>query len=159
MKRSIREALFFTLAFLLFFIVVKIVRYWIKSKNLKSDIGYSVGAAVFTLILVGIYFLASLNTSKESFWDVSSAALCKGGPYMWQGNDEVSKMCREMASTPEGQVAISGYNCPTGYKGAPGLPFIYSPLSNDSWQNARCEDIPTCDHIDVGLCSLQKQIP
>lgn len=157
MKRTLREAVFFVLVFLLFFLATKLSGYWMHKTHMSSDLSFIATGALYTLCLVAIYYLAKLQTEKEGFWDVSSAALCKGGPYMWQGDSPEAKMCREMASTPEGRVAISGYNCPTGYIGSPGLPFIYTPLSNDSWQSERCEDLPNCDKVNVGLCSLEKQ--
>ena len=157
MKRSVREAVFFILVFLLFYLTVKLARFWIHRMNLKPDLAYIIGGLAYSLVIIAIYYLASLQSAKEGFWDVSSAALCKGGPYMWQGDSAEAKMCREMASTPDGMVQISGYNCPNGYVGSPGLPFYYTPLSNDQWRSERCEDLPSCEKINVGMCSLEKQ--
>lgn len=157
-KKSIREIIYFTLIFLVFFLAVKLAQFWIEKSSMNSDMAYIIVGLVYTLIIVSLFFLAKLQTN-EGFWDITDAARCKGGPYFWQGDSVTSQMCEKMAETPEGRVAISGYNCPSGYVGQPGLPFYYSPLSNDKWQNERCEDGPECPEVDVGLCSLQKQIP
>jgi hypothetical protein len=157
-KRSVREIIYFILIFLIFFLAVKLAQFWLEKSNMNFDMAYLIVGLLYTLVMVALFFLAKLQT-KEGFWDVSDAAKCKGGPYFWQGDSQTSQMCREMAKTPEGKVAISGYNCPSGYVGQPGLPFYYSPLSDDNWKNERCEDMPDCPDVDVGLCSLQKQIP
>ncbi len=158
MKRTVRESVFFILIFLLFFLAVKLARFWIQKMNMNANTAYIIVGLTFTLVMVAVYYLAKLQSSAEGFWDVSDASRCKGGLYMFQGNSPEAKMCREMASTESGKIAISGYNCPTGFIGSPGLPFAYSPLSNDKWQSERCdESIPSCAKVDVGLCSLEKQ--
>jgi hypothetical protein len=157
-KRSVREVIYFVLIFLVFFLSVKLAQFWIEKSSMNSDMAYMIVGVVYTLVIIALFFLAKLQ-SNEGFWDVSDAAKCKGGAYFWQGDSPTSKMCRELASTPEGMVAISGYNCPSGYVGQPGLPFYYSPLSDDNWKNERCENIPDCPLVDEGMCSLQKQIP
>ena len=170
-KKTTREIIYFILVFLLFFLLSKVSEFWINKTQLKSDIVFLIVGAVYTLIIVAIFFLAKLQSTegyypigsacnaKNAFWDVSDAAKCKGGPFFWQGDSETAKMCRAMAQTPEGMVALSGYNCPTGYVGQPGLPFFYSPLSDDNWQNERCENLPNCPLVNTGLRSLEKQIP
>ena len=157
-KRSVREVIYFTLIFLVFFLAVKLGQFWLEKTGMNNDAVCIIVGIVYTLIMIVIFYLAKLQT-KEDFWDVSDPARCKGGPYFWQGDSETSKMCSEMAQTPEGRVSISGYNCPVGYVGQPGLPFYYSPLSGDNWQNERCEDIGNCPNVDVGLCSREKQSP
>lgn len=160
LKKSTREVIFFIIVFLLFFLVVILGRYWTQKSNLNYEISYVILGVVYTSLILGVFFVSKLNEqSSEDFWDITPAAYCKGGPYFWQGDSEVSKMCRKLASTPEGRVLISGYNCPSGYVGQPGLPFYYSPLSDDNWRNERCEDRETCKEVDVGLCSLEKQKP
>ena len=157
-KRSVREVIYFILIFLVFFLAVKLAQFWIEKSAMNSDVAYIIVGLLYTLVMTALFFLAKLQT-KEGFWDVSDPAKCKGGPYFWQGDSQTSQMCREMSKTLEGRVAMSGYNCPSGYVGQPGLPFYYSPLSNDHWQNESCEDRPVCPDVDVGMCSLQKQIP
>lgn len=157
-KKTVRELIFFILLFLLFFLVKKLADFWI-SKGTPADYTYIGAGLLYTLVMVGIFFLAKLQTSKENFWDVSEFAQCKGGPYMWQGDSEQATMCRKLAETPEGRCGIASYNCPTGTIGTPSLPFIYTPLSGDDWSNERCEDKPTCGcPYDQGLCSGEKSV-
>jgi hypothetical protein len=156
-KKEIREILYFLLAFLMFYLCVKLKDWTYKTSGISNDIAIISCGILFSIILIFLFYITKIN-SNEGFWDISPPALCKGGPYFWQGDSPISKMCREMASTPEGRIAISGYNCPTGYVGQPGLPFYYTPISNDNWENERCEDKPTCKGVDVGLCSFEKQV-
>ncbi len=158
MNQKKREVIYFLLLFLLFFLAVKLVNFWKNNMELNIDIIIIIVGLIYVSITVGIFFLAKLQTN-ENFWDVNQYAKCKGGPYFWQGDSENSKRCRELASTPEGRIGLSGYNCPTGYVGQPGLPFYYTPLSDDSWNNERCEDLSTCKGNDVGQCSFTKQYP
>lgn len=72
---------------------------------------------------------------------VSDEAMCKGGNYMWQGDSEKAKRCRELASTTEGKCAIGKYNCGNGYEGKPQKLFEYTPQSNDQWKNTQCQMI------------------
>jgi hypothetical protein len=158
-KRSTREIIFFIIAFLLFFLAVRLGQFWIeKGQGMNSDIVYIIIGLVYTLSLLAIHFLAKLKcSSSEGFWDVSPFAKCKGTEYMWQGDSDESKMCRELASTSEGRCGISSYNCPKGYSGQPMLPFYYTPISDDSWTNERCDNASTCPCKDTGLCSMEAQ--
>lgn len=157
MKRTGREAIFFILVFLLFYLAVKFSGVLSKMGEMNSEVALVISGILFTLVIAIIFH--SVKMSSEGFWDVSDYAKCKGGPYFWQGDSPTSKMCRELAKTPEGRIGISNYNCPTGFAGQPGSPFYYSPLSDDNWENERCEDRPPCKGVDVGLCSLEKQNP
>lgn len=155
-KRSVREVLFFILTFLLFYLAVSVANYWFKHMQKGNlQVIYLLVGAVFTLLLVVVYYLATLNKTSEGFWDITPAATCRGGPYMWQGDSENAKMCRKMAETKEGECEIAAYNCPTGYNGIPRIPFVYTPLSNDNWQNERCENRPNCPCKNTGLCTME----
>lgn len=159
MNRTKREIIFFVLVFLVFYLAVKFSEYFLQKTNMKGDFGHLTIGLIYTLAIVALYHLANLKTS-EGFWDVSLPAKCKGGPFFWgNGETELSKQCREYSQTPEGKIALSGYNCPIGYVGQPGLGFYYSPLSDDNWKNTRCKDTPNCPLVDTGDCSLTKQIP
>jgi hypothetical protein len=137
-KHSSRQVIFFVLIFLIFFLSVKLGQFWVLNSNvLKSDLIFIIVAVGYTLTILFIYYLAKLNKSSETFWDISPAARCKGGPYMWQGDSQNAKLCREMAESPEGRAMISSYNCPTGQIGVPKVPFEYSVLSNDNWEDER----------------------
>ena len=158
-KRTVREVIFFVLAFLLYYLSVSIANYWINHmKKSHSQAIYLLIGLVYRLVLVAVYYLANLNNTNEGFWTVTPAGRCRGGPYMWQGDSQTAKMCRDMAETKEGRCAISSYNCPTGYEGVPKVPFYYTPLSNDMWQNERCMDIPNCPCQETGLCSMDNQV-
>ena len=52
------------------------------------------------------------DKNSEKFWDVSAAARCKGGKYMWQGSSPDAVRCRQLAESPQGRTMISSYNCP-----------------------------------------------
>ena len=157
-KKSMRESIFFMLVFLLFFLGVKLFEFW-RNKNtgVNGDILLIIIGVIYTMLIVSIFFVSKIENS-EGFWDITPPATCAGGPYFWQGDDENSRKCRELASTEEGRIAISSYNCPTGLVGRPGLPFYYTPISDDNWENERCMDIPTCKGVDVGMCSMEKQV-
>lgn len=157
-SRNTKQVIFLFMIFFLFFLSVKLINFWLeKGRDINPNIVYIIMGVIFTLIVSSLYYLSKLNCSSEGFWDVSKYALCKGGEYMWQGDSDVSKMCRELAKTPEGRCGISGQNCPTGYNGVPMLQFVYTPVSDDNWKNERCEDKKQCPCEDVGLCSMQAQ--
>lgn len=156
-KRSHRQIIFFLIVFFLFILVTKLGHFWADHMPVHKDVLVLLVAGIYTVALIGIYYLAHLQT-KEDFWDVSDYAKCKGGPYFWQGGSYNSEMCRNLASTDAGMIGISSYNCPTGFVGQPMLPFEYTPLSDDKWQNARTEDRPKCQGENVGMCSMQAQV-
>jgi hypothetical protein len=147
------------MAMLVFYLMVELVLYWGNNSSMNKNVIKLIVSFSYALLLVGLYYLASLGKNcPESFWDISPFAGCKGGPYFWQGDSEQARMCRAFAETEEGRCGISSYNCPTGYIGQPGLPFLYTPLSDANWKNERCEDKPDCPCVDVGLCSMEKQV-
>lgn len=160
MKRSSRQLIFFTLLFLLFFLSVKTGKLWTRSEKAPSqDIIYLVIGLCYTCIMIGMYYLAKLDSkvgnSEEPFWDVSPAAKCKGGKYMWQGSSPDAVRCRELAKSPQGRAMIASYNCPKGFNGIPKVPFVYSSLSDDNWQNQRTEDSPDIELTDTGSLATQ----
>lgn len=151
-----RESIFFILIFCIFFLGIKAIGFWTKHTDMNPMIIEAISSLVFTMLIVVMFYTADLE--KEGFWDVSDLAKCKGGAYFWQGDSQTSKMCKSLAETKEGRIALSSYNCPTGYVGQPGLPFYYAPQSDDNWQNGQCGDKPSCPGVDQGLCSLEKQV-
>lgn len=146
MKQSARRAIFFVLIFVLFFIGYKGIEFSKGYLPWPIDMVYLLVGAIFTLIIVGIFYLAKMDktTSTENFWDVSLGAQCRGGPYFWDPESELGKKCLEMASTPAGRCELASYNCPTGFNGLPSLPFEYTPSSDDTWHNERCDKKPNC---------------
>lgn len=165
-KRSVREILFFVLMGLLFYLFVKLANLW-KDKaqvgKLAEDGIYFVVGVVFSLLMAGIFLFSNLDRSSENFWDVSPAAQCKGGNwYNWQGDSDEAKMCRDLASSDEGRCAIASYSCPTGFIGTPKIPYYYSPLSDDNWQNQRCMNMPECGCekcAEAGMQAFERQVP
>ncbi len=156
-KKSYREIIFFVVMFCLAFLSLK---YAVMKIEMSRTEIYIFTALIFTGVMVGIFFAASLNESSENFWDVSPAALCKGGPYMWQGDSETAKMCRAMADSKDGRCSIASYNCPTGYIGTPKIPFYYSPLSDDNWKNERCGGGPEeCGCSGNTLDGFDRRVP
>jgi hypothetical protein len=155
-KRSAREVLYFVLMAVMFYLFVRMGQWWnTHSKSKHPYVVLALLGCAFALFMAGMYYLSKLNKmNEEGFWDVSPAARCRGGPYMWQGDSETAKMCRKMAESPEGRCQIASYNCPTGYNGVPRLPFVYTPLSNDQWKNERCEpDKPQkCNGDSISSC-------
>lgn len=79
-----------------------------------------------------------VNNSVETYFDISLAKLCKGGPYTWQGNSERAQKCRALYSTPEGKVFLDSTGCGYGLKGMERADFQYNPVSN-SIPDIRCK--------------------
>jgi hypothetical protein len=160
MKRSSRQLIFFILLFLIFFLSVKGGKMWSITENApREDTIYIVVGLCFTVCMVSIYYLAKLDKTHEKFWDVSPAARCKGGKYMWQGSSPDAVRCRALADSPQGRAMISAYNCPKGFIGIPKTPFQYTALSDDNWQDARTADSPDIELSDTGsLASTTAQL-
>lgn len=155
-KRSVKESLFFILIAALFFLGVKASEYWMDNSSTAKkweDMTILIVGIILALLLAAVYYASKLNRCGEGFWEVSPAARCKGGPYMWQGDSETAKMCREMASSEAGRCSIASYNCPKGFIGQPRLPFYYTPLSGDGWENERCGHPVGCK------CMLAESLP
>lgn len=133
MEKTVKYVLFFILVALLYYTTFKATRSLQQTNDSETTlIAVSVGFGfILTIILL-------VNNSSEHYWDITPAAQCKGGEYMWQGDSETAKMCRHLAESPDGRRGIASYNCPTGYNGAPSAPFDYAPISDDEWKNARC---------------------
>ena len=100
-----------------------------------------VAGVVFSLFFVGYSQVTGLFKNEGfEFCPSPGAKLCRGGPYMWQGDSEIAKFCRNLASTPEGKAEIDSYECGTGYTGMPGGGFKDTPMSNGCWQNEMCRE-------------------
>lgn len=161
MKRSSRQLIFFILLFLIFFLTMKTGNMWSRSENAASENAASedticiVVGMCFTVCIISIYYLAKLDKTHEKFWDVSPAARCKGGKYMWQGSSPEAVRCRALADTPQGREMISAYNCPKGFIGVPKAPFAYTALSDDNWQNNRTKDIQLSDTGSLATAESQ----
>jgi len=78
-----------------------------------------------------------MQNNNDKLFHVTPAKLCQGGPYMHQSG-KTHEMCKQLMSTPQGQYEYKQYNCSSGYNGRP-VHFEYTPLSNNLWQNERCQ--------------------
>ena len=93
---------------------------------------------LFSLFVIA--YSKSTKLFKEKFhFEVTPEKLCMGGPYMWKGDSEKSKFCRELGSTTAGMEDIHSYECGPGFVGMPRRKFDYTPLSNDNWENIQCD--------------------
>lgn len=149
---TVKEIIYFCVAFCLFVLSTKISDLWQKHGNINEGIAISVVGVLYILVLVAIYFLVQLNKtgSKDNFelmpgvncpdepnqFHISPYARCAGGPYMWNGD---LSYCWGLSAGPQGNCKINSLRCPTGYIGRPMVPFEYTKLSDDSWSNARCK--------------------
>jgi hypothetical protein len=76
---------------------------------------------------------AGCNTPTNDLFQVSEAALCRGGLYLHTGNSPQNKRCQELITSEGGD----RLNCPNGEHGRP-INFEFTPESSDTWQNERC---------------------
>ena len=141
-----RQILFFSLLLLGFFIGFKLVNYWISKGTMDKDIVLSISSLFFVMFSIAIYYIASLDKMKESFWEISPELKCGSSDYFWQGDSQFSKQCRALASTPEGKCALDSTSCnDKALLGRPGLGFVYTPISNGEYKNERCENLKSCN--------------
>jgi hypothetical protein len=150
MSKSVaREVIFFVLVFLLFYLGGKGLDMWhTKKPMLNSDVGLVVVGLVVTGLLVGIFYLAKLNQHTDGYkgFEISPGALCRGGAYLFSGDDSASKFCQNLAKSPEGRCEISRFNCPNGYQGLPSVPLEFSPNSDSCWSGVRCNKDGQVNH-------------
>lgn len=137
-----RRILFFCLLYILFYLSVKLDMYAKDRGFIKAypDLRVLAVGLVFIGIAVFIYYISRISEVKDEYrmLEISQGALCRGGPYMWQGNSEQAKMCRALAETPEGRCKIAAFNCPTGFDGMPKVPMDYSSDSDSNWTGVKC---------------------
>lgn len=165
-KSVVREVIFFVLIFLLFYLGVKSSQFMHnKYPSVNGDLVTMAVGTVITLLIVGIFYLAKLNQNIDSYraFNLSPGAMCKGDPYMWQGDDDLSKMCRDMAKSPEGRCELSKYNCPSGFDGQPKntSDWEYTSNSDSCWSGVKCKgcdvDKSRYNHpqdCNCGLCAM-----
>lgn len=90
-----------------------------------------IGSAILSFILFKI------TGSRDNF---VYPDVCRGGSYMFQGNDPTAVMCRELEKTEEGRRAIASVNCAPGFVGKPNNKFAYSSNSDSNWKSYSCAD-------------------
>ena len=159
-SKTISEIGFFVLAFVLYLAFI------LTTKDSICKFNSSNGSKVVVMFMALIYTLAMFGYlkifkpfDKESYmfrkhnssWGITPEKLCKGGPYMWQGNSPRAKMCKNLYSTQEGRDKINRYECGAGYTGMPGKNFRFTPVSDGNWNNARCNTQHSCDVKNNGI--------
>lgn len=144
MTSSINKGIFFIILgiiFIVFFYATGFFYMQVRSgSSFKKNVIIFIAAIIFSLFFIGYSEITGLF--KEGF-EVSQspgAKLCRGGPYMWQGDSEIAKYCRSLAATPEGKAEIDSYECGKGYNGMPGNGFKDTPMSNSCWKNEMCTE-------------------
>lgn len=168
MLNVIREVIFFILIFLLFYLATKSGHILNRRyPQFNTELLTAIVGVVFTLIIVAIFYLAKLNENIDGYkaFNLSPGAICKGPSYLFQGDDQTSKMCRQLASTADGRCQIAQYNCPNGYVGEPkNLKYWeYTSNSDSEWNGVQCKgnhvdkkyyERPHPPSCDCGLCSM-----
>ena len=145
LKKSVaRELIFFILIFLLFYLATKGGHFLSKQyPEWNSELIILGVGMVFTLLIVGIFYLAKLNQVTDHYqaFNLSPGAMCKGPSYLFQGSDELSKMCRSMEESPNGRCQLAQYNCPKGYVGEPKntSEWEYTSNSDSEWSGIACK--------------------
>ena len=156
MRSLLREAVFYALVFLYFYLALE----WFKYLSSKSSAGdwtrILTVCAVFTLLVAATFRFSGIKNGGEGFQprgeplgipggpgpdglNISPGAMCQGGPYMYQGDGWFSKMCRAMEKTEEGRRELAAHNCAVGFHGQPQVPFRYSSNSDSEWKGIPCD--------------------
>lgn len=152
MKSSLSKILFFILIGVLYIVFFLATNYFYVGKSSSVTKGAILvsAAIIFSLVFVGYAQVTKLF--PEGYCDTGlGAKACRGGPYMWQGTSPRAKFCQALASTPEGREKIASYECGAGYSGMPGKGFQFTPDSNSTWNNARCDTPSGCNVRDNGI--------
>ena len=155
MDLTTRRVLFFVLLYITFYLIailgIGLPNYY---RQIHPDLSLMLIGLVFTGIAVLLFYLSGVNNVQDNYrnLEISPGALCRGGPYMWQGDSEMAKMCRNLAKSKEGRCEIAAFNCPNGFDGMPKVPLDYSSDSNSNWDGIPCNgnfpvDVhkPTCN--------------
>lgn len=142
----------FTIIIVLYYVSVKAIDYLSHKTSFDHN-----KLLAFTGVLFSLIVVFYIDDDTKEGWDLTPGEVCKGDPYMFQGDSEEAKMCRALRETPEGRCQLASNNCPNGYIGTPKMPFVYTPLSNDKWQNERCIHSSgcNCENKDE-VCSFTK---
>ena len=156
MASTTNRVLFFVMLGVVFAIFFLATRYFYSSTDSTTSFkrgGIVIMASIiFSLFFVGYVELTGLiKKDVSNFCPSPGPKLCRGGPYMWQGDSERAKYCRKLAATPEGEAQIKRYECGKGMIGMPGCGFKYTPMSDDCWRNQRCDSPAGCDIESNGI--------
>jgi hypothetical protein len=148
MVSTINRVLFFLILGFTFSIFFLATNYFYSYTNVSLNKGgiVVIASIIFSLFFFGYIQLTGLFKEGFNFCHRPGPRSCRGGAYLNQGDSEQAKYCRNLASTPNGLAEINSYECGKGMIGMPGKGFRYTPLSDDSWENKRC-DTPCSDDI------------
>lgn len=106
-----------------------------------SNKNLAITSVIFSGIVYGVLVLANI-WDRESYKAFPSLKpnMCRGGSYMWSGDGEFSKMCRDAKNSPEGRCAIASANCagPGSMRGQPKNFPKYSSNSDSNWKGIPC---------------------
>ena len=109
------KQIFFLFFILSLFILQHILFHYNVLQDKKAKIIYLLSTCLLVLF-VGYY--TDPSNSKECFTSLS-ARNCTYGAYMWNGNGPISKYCKNLISTQEGQEKIKKESCGPECKGRP----------------------------------------
>lgn len=151
MGKRFSEIIFFILLALVYIIFFLATNYFYVDKTsfFKKVPLLVISSVIFSLFFFGYTQLTNLfNNENFKHYSSSSAKLCKGGPYMWQGNSNRAKFCRNLYSTPQGKYEIDRIDCGSGFTGMRGHDFEFTPVSDGCWCNKRCDKFTRFDNND-----------
>jgi hypothetical protein len=121
-----KQLFFFFLIFILYLITF-LVCYYNGLQNNKGKIIFVLSSLVYILLIYG--YTQKFELFKEHFTELTPR-YCTSGPYMWNGNGPVSKYCKNLISTQEGQEQIKKESCGPECKGRPLPKFEYTVIDD-----------------------------
>lgn len=142
MSSTVNRTFFFLMLGFFFIVFFLATVYFYSKTDYESTLSRGtivvLAAIVFSLFFVGYTQLTGVLKTEGFDYTIPSSKLCRGGSYMFQGDSDRSKFCRNLASTPEGLAEINSNECDTGMVGIPGNGFVDTPMSNSFWKNEMC---------------------
>ena len=154
MTKRFNEIIFFILLAVVFMIFFEATKYFYiaVTSSFSKGVILVTSSVIFSLCFLGYTQLTKLFGNEGfNYCPSPSAKLCRGGPYMWQGDSGRAKFCRDLYSTPEGKAEINRFECGAGFTGMPGRDFEFTPISDQHWRNKRCDSPSGCDIDDNGI--------
>lgn len=155
MTSTTNRVIFYILLGVFFVIFFLATNNFYEGSATKQNIILITAGITFSLVFVGYAQLSGIFEDSSGYsldyCPSPEAKLCRGGPYMWQGDSNRAKFCRNLASSKNGQELINSYECGAGYSGTPGDGFNFTPLSNGCWHNEQCDSPASCDMRPNGV--------
>lgn len=156
MSQSVRELILFISVLVLYAVFIKV---WVVKLDASNNVMVGVVALSFTALASVLFLLLGFNKNVENYGqpvvNFASTSLCdpvandvvnpvsdftqmKGGDYMHQGTDALSKKYQQLVATPKGRQAVSANQCQKIYVGEPKAKFEYTSQTSDVWTNTQC---------------------